>query len=72
MTISAAPGYTITTVKITYNINYTGVLKLNSSDISSGTAVSVNASSVVFDVGNTGSATNGQVKVTAIEVEYTN
>ena len=68
--ISAAEGYTIKTVKITYNVSNTGVLKLNGSNIASGTAVSVNVSSVEFNVGNTGTATNGQVKVTAIEVVY--
>ncbi len=70
--ISAAEGKTIETVKITYNVSNTGVLTLNSSNISSGTIVSVNATSVTFGVGNTGTKTNGQVKITAIEVVYNN
>ena len=70
--ISAAEGKTIETVKITYNVSNTGVLTLNSSNISSGKIVSVNATSVTFGVGNTGTKTNGQVKITAIEVVYNN
>ena len=71
LTLTAAEGCTITSVKITYTSDKTGVLKYNSSTVSSGSALSVNASSVVLSVGNSGSATNGQVRVTAIEITYT-
>ncbi len=71
LTLTAAEGNTIKTAKVTYNINNTGVLKLNGANVTSGTASNINASSVTYNVGNTGSATNGQVKVTAIEVVYT-
>lgn len=70
LTISAAEGYTILTVKVTYSINNTGILTYNGSNITTETEVTVNASSISFGVGNTGSATNGQVRVTAIEVVY--
>ena len=70
LTITASAGYTIKTVKITYNIKNDGVLTYNSSNVTSGTAVTVNATSISFGVGNTSTATNGQVKVTAIEVVY--
>lgn len=70
LTITASEGYTIKTVKITYNIKNNGVLTYNSSNVTSGTAVTVNATSISFGVGNTSTATNGQVKVTAIEVVY--
>lgn len=70
LTISADEGYTILTVKITYSVSNTGVLTLNSSNIISGTSVDINADSVKFGVGNTGTSTNGQVRVTAIEVVY--
>lgn len=70
LVISAADGYTIKTVKITYTINNTGVLTYNNSNIASDSVVDVNAASIAFGVGNTGSATNGQVRVTAIEVVY--
>ena len=39
-------------------------------EISSGTAVAVNGTSKTFSVGNSGTATNGQVKITAISVSY--
>lgn len=71
VTVTATNGMTISTVKITYSVDKTGILTLNGANVSSGTEVNVNASSVTFSVGNTGSATNGQVRITAIEVVYT-
>lgn len=71
LTISADEGYTIISVKITYSSNKTGILTYNNSDITSGTVVEVNASSIAFGVGNTdATVTNGQVRVTEIEVVY--
>ena len=69
--VSGADGVTISTVTITYNVSNTGVLTLNGSNVTSGTTVTVNANSVTFGVGNSGTKTNGQVKITAIEVVYT-
>jgi len=66
----SASGKTIISVKITYNISNSGVLTLNGSNIGSNTVVEVNAESITFGVGNTGTKTNGQVKITAIEVVY--
>lgn len=71
LTISAATGCTIKTVKVTYSVSNTGVLTYNGANVSSGTATTINATSATFGVGNTGSATNGQVRITAIEVTYT-
>ena len=70
LTISAAEGKTIVSVKITYDINNTGILTLNGENVESGTVVTVNAGSITFSVGNTGTATNGQVRITSIEVVY--
>ena len=71
LTISASDGYTIKTVKITYSISNTGILTHNDSNITSGTEVTVNAASISFGVGNNKeTVTNGQVRVTAIEVVY--
>ncbi len=70
LTITAAAGKTIKTVKITYDTANTGTLVQGSTKIASGTLVTVNANSVVFSVGNTGTATNGQAKITAIEIVY--
>ena len=71
LTLTAAEGYTIKTAKVTYSVSNTGVLTLNSANVTSGTVSTINASTVSYGVGNTGSATNGQVRVTAIEVVYT-
>lgn len=68
--VTAADGKKIVSVKITYAIKNTGVMTLNGENISSGTVVEVNESSVTFNVGNTGTATNGQMNITAIEVVY--
>ena len=70
VTITAAEGKTIVSVKITYDIDKTGILTLDNQNIASGTVVTVNANSITFSVGNTGDATNGQVRITAIEVTY--
>ena len=70
LTISAQSGYVIRSVKITYNVKNTGVLLNNGKQIKSNDICAVNAGTVTYTVGNTGSATNGQVKVTAIEVVY--
>ena len=71
VTISANEGITIVSVKVNYAAENTGVLTLSGENISSGTSVDVNAQSITFGVGNTGSATNGQVRITGIEVVYT-
>ena len=68
--ITAAEGKTIVSVKITYSVKNSGTLTLDGEAIASGTVVEVNANSVTFSVGNTGTATNGQAQITAIEVIY--
>ena len=68
--VSAAEGYNIVSIKISYTIDKTGVLTQNGTQIESDTVVEVNANSMTFSVGNTGTATNGQVRITAIEVVY--
>ena len=71
-TIYVAEGYAIQSVTVTYTPNNSGTLTYKGANIASGTAVTINplVSSVVFGVGNTGSATNGQARVTAISVTY--
>lgn len=70
LTISSAVGYTINSVKITYDVSSGGTLMSGSSRIESATLYNVNESTVTYSVGNTGTAENGQVRVTAIEVVY--
>lgn len=70
LTISAKAGYIIKSLKFTYNISNGGTLLSGSTMVASGTTHNVDASSITYSVGNTGSATNGQVRLTAIEVVY--
>lgn len=78
VTVYSKTGCTIKTVKFTYSNSNTG--KLNTSGcvtnvgalsfINSGTAYNVDDTSVTYYVGNTSDKTNGQVRITAIEVKY--
>ena len=68
--ITAASGYTLSSVTITYDAGKNGILKDGSATVSSGAAQSISGSSKTYTVGNTGSATNGQVRVTQISVTY--
>lgn len=70
VTIEAASGYTIKTVTITYAVKNSGVMVVGTEQVASGTENTVNAASFAFTVGNTGTATNGQVQVSSISVVY--
>ncbi len=70
ITFTAADGKTIKSVKISYTVTNTGVLTQDGNNITSGTTVEVNADTITFGVGNTGTSTKGQVRITAIEVVY--
>ncbi len=65
--ISAAEGYTISSITLTYVSQNTGIFV----EAESGVAVDFeNVQSATFTVGNSGEATNGQARVTAISVTY--
>lgn len=71
VTISVSAGHTLKSVKFTYNVTNTGTLKDGDTVIASGTKVSLSGTSKTFTVGNTSnSVTNGQVRITAVQVEY--
>ena len=70
ITVSSAEGYIISSIKFTYVTANSGYLFFNGSQVKTGTVVTVNAESATFNAGNTGTATNGQVRFTAIEVVY--
>jgi hypothetical protein len=71
ITITAAEGKTIVSVKVTYVSNKTGVLLNGDAQIETDAVIEVNANSITLGVGNTdASVTNGQVRITAIEVVY--
>lgn len=71
ITATAVSGYTIISIVYTYVISNTGTLKDGNTVIESGSTVNVNDSNKTLAVGNTGSATNGQVRITEIKVTYT-
>lgn len=68
--VTAADGYLLNSITVTYTVYNNGILVYNNSNINSPATVSVSGSSAEFSVGNTGSATNGQVRVSAISVTY--
>lgn len=68
--ISLASGYELVSITLTYNISNTGALFNGQTQLSSGVAISASGSSALYTVGNSGSATNGQVKFTNISVTY--
>lgn len=70
LTISTTSG-TLSSVTVTYVSYNSGVLKSGSTTIESGVATAVSGNSVTFSVGNSGTATNGQARITEISVEYT-
>lgn len=69
--VITSEGAKIVSVKVTYTTSNTGILTLNGGNIASDEVVAVNATSITFSVGNTdANVTNGQVRITAIEVVY--
>ncbi|MBQ0121766.1 MAG: bacterial Ig-like domain-containing protein, partial [Bacteroidales bacterium] len=68
--VTAKDGLEIKNVTFVFTVSNTGALKYNGNNVTSGSKVDVNENSATFTVGNSGSATNGQVRVTAISVEY--
>ena len=78
ITVSAVDGYSISSVKFTYSNSNTGVINTSGHgqsigstyQITSGTTYSVNAASATYYVGNTSTKSNGQARITAIEVVY--
>lgn len=70
MTIASKAGYVIESITVTFTNKYSGTLLYNKKAITSGKAVSVSGGSVEFTLGNSSTATNGQIRVTAVSVTY--
>lgn len=70
MTISAPEGYVIQSVTLTFNYENTGILMCGETQVSSGTAVEVNAQSVTFTVSQTDSSKHGKIFITNFVVVY--
>jgi len=67
ITLTAVEGYTISSVTLTYASQNSGILN----EAESGVAVPFeNVQSATFTVGNSGTATNGQARITAFSVTY--
>ena len=72
LTISVSGSHVIKSVTITYNTDKSGIAIYNDTQIQSGTTITAGSSvsKMEISVGNTGTATNGQVKITNIVVVY--
>lgn len=66
LVITVATGYVLTSVTATYGTKNGGTL----TGLASGTAKSASGSSATYSIANTGTATNGQVKLTELSVTY--
>lgn len=60
----------LSSVTFNFSTSSGGKISYNSSALTSGTAKAVSGSSATFAVGNTGTATNGQVKISSFSVTY--
>lgn len=70
LTVTATSG-TLKSVSFTYTSNNTGILVYNGTQYASGAVITLSGQqSSTFTVGNTGTATNGQARITAISVTY--
>ncbi len=70
LTISASGGHTLVSATITYTSQNTGIFTYSGATVASDTEVALSGSSAEFAVGNSGTATNGQARVTKIVVVY--
>lgn len=70
VTVSVPEGKNLVSVKFTFSVSNNGILKYGDNTVTSGTAVSVSGNSASFTVANSGTATNGQIKISAFEVVY--
>ena len=70
MTVSSKAGYVIESIIVTFTNKKSGTLLYNGNVVTSGKAVAVSGSSIKFTLGNTSTATNGQIKITSISVTY--
>ncbi len=62
--------YSLKSVKFTFGNSNNGVLLDGTTALTSGTAVDASGTSKTYTVGNSGNATNGQIRITAVEVKY--
>ena len=68
--ITAADGCTLKSATLTFGVSNQGQLSGSDGAVTSGEAYTISGDKYDFSVGNSGTATNGQVKFTAISVTY--
>ena len=61
----------LSSVTFTFSTSNGGKLSYGDNVLTSGTAINVSGTSATFSVGNTGTATNGQVRISGFSVTYT-
>ena len=70
--VSVAEGCELKSVKLTFSATNGGVLKdASGATVASGDKKTVSGTSVTYTVENSGTAANGQIRITAVEVVYT-
>ena len=70
ITITAATGYQLVSIKLTFSATNGGILTDGTNTITSGATQTVSGSSVTYTVANSGTNANGQIRITAFEVVY--
>ena len=70
LSVSVDEGYKLNEISITFNNANTGTLLFKDESVASGETIETSCDSLFYYVGNSGGATNGQIKVTALEVTY--
>ena len=71
VTVSAFGGVTISSITFTFSVSNTGILKYGDNTVASDSPVTISSlTSAQFTVANSGSATNGQVRISSISVTY--
>lgn len=68
--VTAAEGYNLSSVALTFKNSNSGTLNYSGKAIKSDDEVPVSGKSVTFTVGNSSTATNGQIQITKITVKY--
>lgn len=70
VSITVPSGKNLESVKFTFTAGNSGKLSYGNTQLTSDTAVEVSGTTASFTVGNTNTKTNGQIKITAVEVVY--
>lgn len=70
VTLATKNGKKLKSVKFVYTIQNSGTLTFGGKNVASGDEVALSGTMAQFTVGNTGTKTNGQVRITSVTVVY--